>query len=319
MNHNHPKQQQLSLCRPPTKLILKGTPEELSDLAAQKILKIAARFRCRCRRDGDGGDDDDDNDDDENCLPKIACETATAEECRKESHLARSLVLLLVYGDNEKDNDVVAVATSRAMMRAIASISGTSTSTSRTAAIAEDAMIHGWLNYVWTCVDVPLQRHQALTLSSLRVVAAREDNDNINNNNNNNNNAHVVANERAAIEADLSAALKTIDRHLSKQRSPSSRNTTNDNDNASASANTNTDRPLCIVETTASTACGGERTATSETYNNSYTLADWSLAVSLHYMVENHIAVAARTREENPHLFDWYQSVVQAELELELD
>mmetsp|Transcript_11415 Transcript_11415/g.32867 ORF Transcript_11415/g.32867 Transcript_11415/m.32867 type:complete len:244 (+) Transcript_11415:99-830(+) len=228
----------------PTKLVLKGTPEELAGLVAKKVLLIA-------RRCAD--------------LP-IVVETATAEECRQESHLAKSLVLLMLYDDDE----VIAVATSRAMMRFLAFMAAANRPSRNTTtatmwnnlmgtSITDEAMINGWLNYFWTSIELPL--------SSL--LACEE------------------GTSKKTAEIELTSALKTIDKHLSKQQSSRQKSKC----------------PLCIVSPAVAPTCS------DSSGDASYTLVDLSLAVTLQYMVEKNIAVAAITREENPFLYDWNQKV----------
>ena len=151
----------------PTKFVLKGTPEELESFIAKKLLLIAA-----------------------NCsnIP-IVCETATPEECKELSSLAKSFVLLVVFQNPEIET--VAVATSRAMMKTIASVGG-----NRELSVVDEAMVDGWLCFVWKSIDLPFQ------IASLLMEDER-----------------TPEEEKKGIEEDLKNALKKIETHLSKQAS----------------------------------------------------------------------------------------------------
>lgn len=242
--------------RRPTKLILKGTPEELASFTAKKILLIATYYTD---------------------LP-IFCEAATSEECTQLSHLARSFVMLVVFHNcaiDDDDDEVIAVATSRAMMKTIASVAVNTAdhiATSRRGLteapnIVEEAMIDGWLSFVWNSVDLPFQAALLLLKDETRATTA--------------------AAEKEGLEENLKIALKKIETHLSKQEScvPLSKNNT----------------PLSIVATTCSSSM-----------KSCYTLADLSLAATLHFMVDKNIAVSAMSSEENPHLYSWQQNIHRA-------
>lgn len=131
----------------------------------------------------------------------------------------------------------------------------------------------GWLNYIWTSIDLPLQILVRLLVYERSTSKAN------------------IAKEKEAIENDLNIALKQVEKSLSQQQS--SRRIENDN------------RPLYIVATTISAA-------TSTITDPSYTLADLCLAVTLHFMLEKNIAVEAITSKENPHLYDWNQRMQTA-------
>jgi hypothetical protein len=90
--------------------------------------------------------------------------------------------------------------------------------------------------------------------------------------------------EMEVIEDDLKSALKKIETHLSKKETFVSNNSNR----------------LSIVATN----CG--------TTDSFYTVADLSLAVTLHFMFEKNIAVSAMSSEENPHLYSWRQSIHKA-------
>jgi hypothetical protein len=241
---------------PPTKVILKGTPEELASFTAKKILLIATYYTN---------------------LP-IVCEVATSEECQQFSHLARSLVMLVAFRNCGIDDDeVIAVATSRAMMKTIASVAVNNSAdhiinqsrrgSTEAPSIVDEAMIDGWLSFVWNSVDLPFQAALLLLEDETR--------------------ASTSAVEKEGIEEDLNIALKKIETHLSKQEScfPLSKK----------------NNPLSIVATTCSSS--------TESF---YTLADLSLAATLHFMLDKNIAVSAMSSEENPHLYCWQQSIHRA-------
>lgn len=236
--------------RRPTKLILKGTHEELESLTAKKVLLIATHYTN---------------------LP-IVCEAATSEECRQLSDLARSLVLLVVFSKCGIDDDeVYCCATSRAMMKTIAAMAVNNAdhiTASRGelmgASIVEEAMIDGWLSFIWNAIDLPFQAILLLLEDETRTTTA-------------------VA-EKEGIEENLKIAMKKIETHLSKQESCLPRSKINS--------------PLCIVATTSFSST-----------KSFYTLADLSLAVTLHFMLDKNVAVSAMSSEENPHLYNWRQSV----------
>ena len=85
--------------------------------------------------------------------------------------------------------------------------------------------------------------------------------------------------EKQEIENKLEFALKTIERHLLKNNNTKSHNNDHEND-------------LYMVGI------------------DGYTLADYSLAISLYYMVTNDIAISSiMTSEKNPRLYLWYQTI----------
>ncbi len=214
----------------PTKFILKGTPEELESFAAKKLLLIAA-----------------------NCtnIP-IVCETATPEECKELSSLTGSLVLLIIFQNPE--SETVAVATSRAMMKTIASFGG-----NIELSVIDEAMVDGWLSFVWKSIDLPLQAAWLLLHDE-----------------------RISEEEKEGIEEDLKNALTKIEAHLSKQ----------------ASGLSEKNLPLSIVPAT--------RSGSTDTF---YSLADLSLAVTIHFLLEEKIAVSAMNGEENPYLYRWTENI----------
>ncbi len=154
----------------PTKFILKGTPEELESFTAKKLLLIAANYTN---------------------IP-IVCETATPEECKKLSPLAKSLVLLIVSQySQDGGEEAVAVATSRTMMKTIATLGGKTVPS-----IVHEAVVDGWLSFIWKSIDLPFQAALLLLQEENASDVEKED-----------------------IEEDLKKALKKIERHLSKQES----------------------------------------------------------------------------------------------------
>ena len=243
---------------PPTKLILKGTPEELASFNAKKILLIATYYTD---------------------LP-IVCEAATSEECTQLSNLARSLVMLVVFRnyaiDDDNDNEeVIAVATSRAMMKTIASVAVNTADYVATSHrglaeapnIVDEAMIDGWLSFVWNSVDLPFQAALLLLKDETRATTA--------------------AAEKKGLEENLKIALKKIETHLSKQES-------------------------CVPLSKKNITLSIVATSCSSSMKSCYTLADLSLAATLHFMADKNIAVSALSSEENPHLYSWQQSIHSA-------
>lgn len=85
--------------------------------------------------------------------------------------------------------------------------------------------------------------------------------------------------EKEAIEEDVNLALKKIERHLSKQK-------------------LHQNWKLCLVSTNR-----------DDSLREAYSLADVSLAITLHLMIDKGIAASALSREENPHLAGWKQSI----------
>ena len=234
---------------PTVKLILKGTPEELASPNAKKVVLIATKAN----------------------LP-IVCETVTAEECKQlSSHWEKSLVLLVGGGgkdeDDEEEEATISVATSRAMMRTIASMANPAIGLLGTS-VVDEAMIDGWLAFIWTSIEIPLQA--ALALEEKRSDTATA----------------AAAEEKAGIETDLEIALKKVETHLLKLKSSC----------CCRDENNNNHHPVYNMVTTTA---------------KSYTLADFSLAVTLRYMLDNNIATSVMTSDENPQLYKWYQTIIQ--------
>ena len=229
----------------PKKFILKGTPEELEGLTAKKLALIAAHCTS---------------------VP-FACETATHEECKTISTLAKPLVLLVVFHDPGIGRDeIITVATSRSMMKIIAAASSEDSilmpqTIPSSDNILNEAKIDGWLSFVWYSLDVPLQAASP----SLEDETSSEA-------------------EKEGIEEDLKNALKKIEEHLSKQNS--------------CLLDSEDDCKLRI----APVPCG-------DSSRKSYSLADLSLAITLHFMMEKGIAVSAMSSEENPHLTSWKKNI----------
>jgi len=232
-----------------SKLILKGTPLELAGLTAQKVVLVTKNY----------------------IGVPIVCEAVTYEECSQLSHLAKSLVLLVVFDsdDDRIDEEVVTVATSRAMMKTIALIAAYDKHQVTTvpcrglaeASAVEEAMIDGWLSFIWTSIDLPLQA----SLSSHEKLNYEE---------------------KGGIEEVLNIALQKIESHLAKRKSclpPSEEN-----------------YHFSIVASSRKTSS-----------KSVYTLADLSLAATLHVMLDKTIATSALDSEENPNLHSWKQNIDQ--------
>ena len=232
--------------RCPSKFIIKGTFQELESFTAKKVQLIATH----CTN-----------------IP-IVCETATSEECTKLSKLARSLVLLVIFdGGGSNEDDVFAVATSRAMIKTIASLSVNSGSNNKSStkcllgrSLEEEAMIDSWMTLIWNSIDLPFQ--VALSLFGDENIATTA----------------VV--EKEGINADLIIALQTIETQLSKQES--------------CLPHPKMDGPLSLAITMGS--------GSMDCY---YTLADMSLAVTLHFMRDKNIAESALRSDKYPHLHSW--------------
>ena len=226
-------------CRP-TKFILKGTLEELDSFTAQKLLLIAAHCTT---------------------VPFV-CEIATLEECRQISNLPVGLVLLVVFHNSGIGGDkVIAVATSRAMMKAIASaavnsdhsISASHEGLTGSSALNE-SMVDGWLSFVWNSFDLPFQAASLLLKDET-----------------------ISDGELEGVEDDLKNALKKIETHLSNQKG---------------------NRSFIMDPITLSSS--------TETF---YSLADLSLAITIHFMLDKKIAVSVLSSDENPHLCRWKQDI----------
>jgi hypothetical protein len=107
----------------------------------------------------------------------ISCETITAEECATISPLAKSLVM--IYGTADTTTSVTAIPTTHAMMRTIASLAPTSGLLGTS--LSDDAIIDGWLSYIWNSIDLPLSSatgtemdgdiQMALTTIELQLVS----------------------------------------------------------------------------------------------------------------------------------------------------
>mmetsp|Transcript_17886 Transcript_17886/g.40924 ORF Transcript_17886/g.40924 Transcript_17886/m.40924 type:complete len:251 (+) Transcript_17886:41-793(+) len=237
-------------CRRPTKLILIGTPEELASFTVRKLVTI----NTHCTN-----------------LP-IICEEATFEECRRLSHLAKSLVLVVEFSNHANDGgENITVATSRTMMKYIASVGMKSRdhavnphSALVGTSVAEEAMIDCWLSFIWKSIDLPLQALLSLLKNDVPNATRQA--------------------EIEGIEKGISISLKKIERHLSNQQSPS--------------PGSDDYRPLAIVAAT-----------NGATNDSPYTLADLSLAITLRHMLDKNIGVHALTSEENPRLCRWKELI----------
>ncbi|MGK3738028.1 MAG: hypothetical protein ACI90V_004875 [Bacillariaceae sp.] len=255
-------------------LILKSTSdEELISPIAKKVIAIANKTNISIFCETVCTDDDDE------------------EEFKKLSHLTKSLVLLVYLNSyntnttgesNDENNNIdddeqpICITTSRAMLRMIATINDDTSITARHSSssnnnrlyllgksIVEDAIIDGWLSFIWISIELPLQ---ALLSSSSSSSSSSKSTS-----------STVI--EKQDIEKKLEFALKTIERHLLKN-----------NSNKSHSNNHENDLYMVGIE--------------------GYTLADYSLAISLYYMVTNNIAISSiMTSGENPQLCLWYQTI----------
>ena len=255
----------------PVLLILKGaSDEELNSPTAKKVVAVANKTNLSIVCETISTDDDDDS----------------HEELKKLSHLTKSLVLLVYFNitntidevnddnsNNDDDEQPICITTSRAMLRMIATINDDTSITARHSSnkndqlyllgksVVEDAIIDGWLSFIWISIELPLQ---ALLSSSSSSSSKRTS-------------STVI--EKQEIENKLEFALKTIERHLLKKNNTKSHNNDHEND-------------LYMVGI------------------DGYTLADYSLAISLYYMVTNDIAISSiMTSEKNPRLYLWYQTI----------
>ena len=255
----------------PVLLILKGaSDEELNSPTAKKVVAVANKTNLSIVCETISTDDDDGH-----------------EELKKLSHLTKSLVLLVYFNstntidevnddnsNNDDDEQPICITTSRAMLRMIATINDDTSITARHSSnkndqlyllgksVVEDAIIDGWLSFIWISIELPLQ---ALLSSSSSSSSSKRTS------------STVI--EKQEIENKLEFALKTIERHLLKNNNTKSHNNDHEND-------------LYMVGI------------------DGYTLADYSLAISLYYMVSNDIAISSiMTSEKNPRLYLWYQTI----------
>jgi len=254
----------------PVLLILKGaSDEELNSPTAKKVVAVANKTNLSIVCETISTDDDDSH-----------------EELKKLSNLTKSLVLLVYFNitntidevnddnsNNDDDEQPICITTSRAMLRMIATINDDTSITARHSSnkndqlyllgksVVEDAIIDGWLSFIWISIELPLQ---ALLSSSSSSSSKRTS-------------STVI--EKQEIENKLEFSLKTIERHLLKNNNTKSHNNDHEND-------------LYMVGI------------------DGYTLADYSLAISLYYMVTNNIAISSiMTSEKNPRLYLWYQTI----------
>jgi len=226
-------------------LILKGiSDDELTSPIARKVVLVANKAN----------------------IP-IVCEIISIEECKRLSHLARSLVLLVYLNNNnigeedydERNNEPICIASSRSMLRMIATVNNTSNSTNGLLgkSIVDDAIIDGWLSFIWISIEMPLQA--LLDGTTTMGLIERED-----------------------IGNQIKVALSKVERHL----------LTKNKSHHNKSEREIHYHHLYMVGI------------------DGYTLADYSLAVSLYFMLINDIAVSSiMTSEENPQLFLWYQTI----------
>jgi len=231
-------------------LILKGiSDDELSSPIARKVKLIANKVNI-----------------------SIVCEIISIEECTRLSHLAKSLVLLVYLNNNnnvgEKDNDErnnepICIASSRSMLRMIATVNNAANTTNGLLgkSIVDDAIIDGWLSFIWISIELPLQ-----TLLDDTTTMDLIDRDDIGN--------------------QIKESLSKVERHLLTKKNKSHHHESERRERE------NHHHHLYMVGV------------------DGYTLADYSLAVSLYFMLINDIVVSSiMTSEVNPQLYLWYQTI----------
>mmetsp|Transcript_63 Transcript_63/g.59 ORF Transcript_63/g.59 Transcript_63/m.59 type:complete len:249 (-) Transcript_63:478-1224(-) len=231
-------------------LILKGISDDaLSSPIARKVKLIANKVNI-----------------------SIVCEIISIEECTRLSHLAKSLVLLVYLNNNnnvgEKDNDErnnepICIASSRSMLRMIATVNNAANTTNGLLgkSIVDDAIIDGWLSFIWISIELPLQ-----TLLDDTTTMDLIDRDDIGN--------------------QIKESLSKVERHLLTKKNKSHHHESERRERE------NHHHHLYMVGV------------------DGYTLADYSLAVSLYFMLINDIVVSSiMTSEVCPQLYLWYQTI----------
>lgn len=199
----------------------------------------------------------------------FVCETATCKEREQLSSLSKSLVLLVVFSDSGLDRDKILTVSTSRAMMKIIA----SAAHSRKDSIRANQTV---LTSDDLLNEAKIDGWLSFIWNSLDVPLqaaslSLEDE------------TRWEA-DKEAIDEDVKFALKKIECHLSKQNS---RHPTPEGS-----------CKLCMVPA-----------IPDSSLRETYSLADVSLATTLHLLIEKGIAASAISREENPHLANWKQSI----------